>query len=91
MKAKERNMEFIREEGRIYSKDANGKVIAEIEFEEIKKGLFDIYHTFVDESLRGKGVASKLVQEAVKEIQARNGKIQATCSYAKKWLEHNKL
>ena len=82
-------MEFIKEDGRIYSKDVNGKVIAEIEFKEIEKGIFDIYHTFVDESLRGKGVASKLVQEAVKEIQARNGKITASCSYAINILEKN--
>lgn len=83
-------MEFIKEDNRIFLKDENEKIIAEIEFEEIEKGIFNIYHTFVDESLRGKGIASKLVQEAVNEIEARNGKVQATCSYAKKWLEKNK-
>ncbi len=84
-------MEFIKEGERIYSKDENGKVIAEIEYKEIEHGIFEIYHTFVDESLRGKGVASSLVQEAVEQIQSKNGKIIASCSYAKKWLEHNKL
>ncbi len=84
-------MEFIKEDERTYLKDANGKVIAEIKFKEIENGIFDIYHTFVDESLRGKGVASSLVQEVVKQIQSKNGKIIASCSYAKKWLEHNKL
>ena len=83
-------MEFIKETNRIYAKDENGKIIAEIEFNEIEKGVYDICHTFVDESLRGHGVASKLVQEAVNEIQSRNGKVTASCSYAKKWLEkHN--
>ena len=80
-------MNFIKEEERIYAKDENDKVIAEIEFKEIEKGVYDIFHTFVDESLRGQGVVSKLVQEAVKEIQERNGKITASCSYAKKWIE----
>ena len=80
-------MEFRKEDNRIFLKDENEKIIAEIEFEEIEKGIFNIYHTFVDESLRGKGIASKLVQEAVNEIKSRNGKVQATCSYAKKWLE----
>lgn len=80
-------MDFIKEDNKIYLKDEKGKIIAEIEYEEIEKGVFNIYHTFVDESLRGKGIASKLVQEAVKEIEAKNGKVQATCSYAKKWLE----
>lgn len=80
-------MEFLKEDSRIYSLDGNKKVIAEITFEEIEKGIFNISHTFVDESLRGQGIASKLVEMAVEEIQKRNGKVQATCSYAKKWLE----
>ena len=80
-------MDFIKEDNKIYLKDGKGKIVAEIEYEEIEKGVFNIYHTFVDESLRGKGIASKLVQKAVKEIEAKNGKVQATCSYAKKWLE----
>ena len=83
-------MEFIKEDNRIFLKDENAKIIAEIEFEEVEKGIFSIYHTFVDESLRGKGIATKLVQEAVNEIKSRNGTVQATCSYAKKWLENNK-
>lgn len=84
-------MEFLKEDSRIYSLDGNKKVIAEITFEEIEKGIFNISHTFVDKSLRGKGIASKLVEMAVEEIQKRNGKVQATCSYAKKWLEKNIL
>lgn len=82
-------MEFLKENSRIYSLDENQKVIAEITFEEIEKGVFNINHTFVDESLRGQGIASKLVEMAVDEIQKRNGRVQATCSYAKKWLEKN--
>lgn len=83
-------MEFRKADNRIFLEDENGKIIAEIEFEEIENGKYNIYHTFVDESLRGKGIASKLVQEAVNEIKSRNGTVQATCSYAKKWLEKNK-
>lgn len=83
-------MIFIKEEFRIYSKDENGKIIAEITFNEIDKSIYNIDHTFVDESLRGQGIASKLVDEAVKEIKNRNGKVVATCSYAKKLLEKKK-
>ena len=82
-------MDFKKENNRIYIENSDGKMLAEIEFEEIQENIFNIYHTFVDASLRGQGVASKLVQEAVKEIESRNGKVQATCSYAKKWLEKN--
>lgn len=83
-------MDFIKENSRIYSLDENEKVIAEITFYEIEKGVFNINHTFVNEKLRGQGIASKLVEMAVKEIEKRNGKVQATCSYAKRWLEKNK-
>ena len=83
-------MEFIKEDNRIFLEDENAKIIAEIEFEEIESGKYNIYHTFVDESLRGKGIASKLVQEAVNEIKSKKGTVQATCSYAKKWLEKSK-
>ena len=83
-------MEFIKEDSRIYSLDDNGKVVAEITFYESENGIFIIEHTFVDESLRGQGIAGKLVEMAVEEIKKRGGKVEATCSYAKKWLENNK-
>ena len=83
-------MNFIKENFRIYAKNEEGKVIAEIIFNEIEKGVYNIEHTFVDESLRGKGIASKLVEEAIKEIESRKGKVVATCSYAKKILEKKK-
>ena len=83
-------MEFIKGNSRIYSLDNNKKVVAEITFDEIEKGIFNIDHTFVDESLRGQGIAGKLVEMAVEEIEKRGGKVEATCSYARKWLEKNK-
>lgn len=83
-------MEFKKEENKIYLDDANGNIIAEIDFEELEDKKYNIYHTFVDESLRGQGVASKLVEMAVEEIKSRGGVVEATCSYAQKWLEKNK-
>ena len=83
-------MEFIKENSRIYSLDDNKKIIAEITFPEIEEGIFCINHTFVDETLRGKGIAGKLVEMAEKEIKKKNGKVIATCSYAKQWLEKNR-
>ena len=80
-------MEFLRGKNRIYVQNSSKDIIAEIEYEETSDGVYNIYHTFVDESLRGQGVASQLVEEAVKDIKAKGGKVTATCSYAKKWLE----
>lgn len=80
-------MEF--EANSILQKDENGRVVAKITFPETSPGVFVINHTFVDESLRGQGMASKLVQAAVEEIKRRGGKVEATCSYAKKWLSEH--
>ena len=82
-------MDFKHEKGRIYLENDNGDVVAEIEYEEIESGVYNIYHTFVDDSLRGQGIASQLVKEAVKIIESMSGKVKATCSYAKHWLEKN--
>ena len=92
-------MDFQKEEGRIYL-EKDGKIIAEIEYEDLGNNEYNIFHTFVDESLRGQGVASKLVELAIEEIKKKNEKklnsdsdvkIRATCSYAKVWLERHKL
>ena len=79
-------MEFKREENRIYKTDDTGKVIAEVTFPETAEGVYTIDKTFVDNSLRGQGVAGQLVQAAVDEITAKGGRVEATCSYAVKWL-----
>lgn len=83
-------MDFLKSENKIYLEDENGKIIAEIDFEKLEDNKYNIYHTFVDDSLRGRGIASKLVEAAVKEIKSRNGIVEATCSYAKSWLKMNK-
>ena len=79
-------MEFQKENERIYYNDKTGKTIAEVTFPETAPGEYTIDHTFVDDSLRGQGVAGKLVQAAVDEIESRDGMVKATCSYAVKWL-----
>ena len=77
---------FLTEQDRIYMEDAQGRLVAEITFPETSPGVYTIDHTFVDDSLRGPGIAAKLVRSAVDEIRHRGGEVQATCSYAVKWL-----
>ena len=84
-------MVYNTEKGRIYSEDLSGRLLAEITFPEKEKGVFCIEHTFVDDSLRGQGIASKLMELAVNEIKNSGGKITASCSYAKKWLEKHSM
>lgn len=82
-------MEFSTENNRLYKNDENGKMIAEISFPETAPGVFTIDHTFVDDSLRGQGIADKLVRTAIENIRAKGGHIEATCSYAVRWLEEH--
>lgn len=78
-------MEFITEKERIYAENTEGKIIAEITFP-LCGSVYNIDHTFVDESLRGQGVAGKLVRLAADEISRRGAKLAATCPYAVAWF-----
>lgn len=81
-------MEYIIEQDKIYAINKDNKIIAELDFEKTDENTYNIYNTFVDESLRGKGIANELVTRAYKEItEVRKSKVTATCSYARKWLE----
>lgn len=82
-------MKYKKNENKIYRENQDGNIVAEIKFEELENNVFNIYHTFVDDSLRGKGIASELVKLAIEEIGIRKGTVKATCSYAKKWIERN--
>ena len=83
-------MDFKKEENRIYAENENGETLAEVTFYEIEKGKYNIDHTFVDDSLRGQGIGSKLVKEAVKTLTEKGAQIEATCPFAQKWLSGNK-
>lgn len=82
-------MDFIREKSHIYAEDASGRIIAEIDYPEISPGVFNITHTYVDNSLRGQGIAAKLVEAAVDDIKSQNAEVRASCWYAVKWLSEN--
>jgi hypothetical protein len=56
---------YITEENRIYLPDENGKILAEIIFEKTDENSYDIKHTFVDDSMRGQGIGSELIEKAI--------------------------
>ena len=74
-------------DNRIYMNDENGKMIAEVTFPNLDDNTIIIDHTFVDDSLRGQGIAAKLMLEVIDYAKSTNKKIKATCSFAVKWLE----
>lgn len=82
-------MQFLKGKNRIYAMNNNNETIAEVTFYEIKNGVYNIDHTFVDDSLRGQGIGSRLVKEAVDTIKEKGAKVEATCPFASKWMEEN--
>ena len=52
-------MKFQYEAERIYAEDEAGRLLAEVTLP-VKDGVANITHTFVDDSLRGQGVAALL-------------------------------
>ena len=78
---------IIREDRIYYEKD--GKILAEVYFEDIGEKRMNIGHTYVDESLRGHGVGRILVEKAIQLIKEKGYTVHATCSYAKKCIKEN--
>ena len=81
-------MEYITYKNRIAAV-MDGEEVGEVTFPE-RNGVLVINHTYVDDRLRGQGIASELVRRAVEEIEKRGGRVEATCSYAALWLARNR-
>lgn len=81
-------MPFIHEQNRIYY-EQDGRMLAEITFPaflERGENIVNIDHTFVDEILRGQGVAGQLMERTVASLRQTQRKALVTCSYARKWF-----
>ena len=48
--------------------------------------LYVLTHTEVPKELRGKGIANRLVHEALEQIKAENGQIVPQCPFVKTYL-----
>lgn len=82
--------DFITEPNRIYLSDEEWNTLAEIAFEKINKTTYDIYHTFVDESMRWQWIADELVLKAQEYIKSQWFSVTASCPFAKRWLKNHK-
>ena len=82
-------MEFTKTNNGFVKYDENGRVIAEITYATTSDpNVVVADHTFVDSSLRGQGVAGKLLDALVEDMNKQNKKIKASCSYiVKKFQE----
>ena len=81
-------MNYNTEPNRIYAVDTMGKIMAEVTFPTVD-GVSIIDHTYVDQSLRGQGIAGELVKLAADKIFADGNKIGATCPYAVTWFQRH--
>ncbi|HBS10313.1 MAG TPA: N-acetyltransferase [Firmicutes bacterium] len=82
-------MKIIKTKEYIKYLDENENVIAEILFPLINQNTNCITRTYVSDSLRGQGIAKKLVIEALEIIKKQGHNVEATCSYAKNFLDKN--
>ena len=53
------------------------------------EGVIDFTHTFVDESLRGKGVADELARTALDFARDENLKVKTSCTFMAKFVKRN--
>lgn len=82
-------MELIYEAERIYMKDDQGKMAAEVTFHQRSDRCMAIDHTFVSPELQGQGVAGKLLRAAADRFRGKGLKVVPLCSYAVKWFERH--
>lgn len=82
-------MDFKENAEKIWLENEEGKVIAYVEFPEIN-GTANVMHTVVDSSLRGQGIAGKLMKALVAKMEKENRKLMLTCSYAVDWFNKNR-
>lgn len=72
-----------------YYGDDEENILAFVSFNKLENNKYNINKVFVDDSLRGKGVAGELMKKFTNYAEENNIKLEATCSYAINWLEKN--
>jgi|LSQX01.2.fsa_nt_gb predicted GNAT family acetyltransferase len=85
----EHEIKFESNQNRFYISNNNNETIAEVTFKPVNENTIILYHTFVDISLRGQGIAKILVDKVVDYARLNNLKIKPTCSYALKIMTHS--
>lgn len=82
-------MKFTHFPNKILLLDTNNNTLAEVTFPDVDENTVNINHTYVDNSLRGQGIAGKLMKAAAQQLRSQNKKAVLTCSFAIKWFERN--
>lgn len=80
-------MQYQESSYRIYRKEPDGTISAEIEFPEITRGEYRITRLFVAPRWEGQGVRSDLLAMALKRIQERGGTVSSKDPAIRDWID----
>lgn len=83
-------MEIKRGKGKFYIGEDEHNYIAHITFKNGGNNIIIIDHTFTDPSLRGQGIAGKLMQKVIEMAREENLKVVPVCSYAVVYFKRHK-
>ncbi len=67
--------------------DQNGQIMGMLTYPKEASGVVNINYIFVDPSLRGRKIASQLLEHAFSYLVLKNEKIICSCPYVKHWLQ----
>ena len=82
-------MSFQIMEGKIAWEDAAGKLLAEALLPTAYGCIALLHRVYVDETLRGQGIASRLMDEVVRYLKERGLMVCPTCPYARAWFDRH--
>lgn len=69
--------------------EEDGKILATLNYGD-DGHIITVFSIFVDESLRGQGIAKELMEEIIKKRKEERKEILPICSYAKRYLGEEK-
>jgi len=64
---------------------------AKLEYEWVREGIINLYHTEVPVSCRGKGLAQLLAKAALDYVITADAKMILSCTYLEKYVKDNPL
>lgn len=80
-------MHYIETHSRIYRKEEDGAITAEIEFPEITSGNYRITRLYLAPQWEGQGVREDLLQMALAAVRRKGGQMSAASPSLQRWLE----
>ena len=77
-------LQFVREAQSLVHRDAAGKLLASAEWRRLDARTIEVFHTHVDDSLRGQGAGNQLL-DAMEKLAAQEGwSVRASCPFAQR-------